>query len=106
MSPVIEEFFVRRIHRIIGGLRFYQRKEMTCWRICGCWPTADNVNLQHINVPRRGIGCYLRRVIELAAEQSLSYYEALFSLSEQLREKGERRSRWWFCGLNRGSAAD
>jgi DNA helicase-2/ATP-dependent DNA helicase PcrA len=94
-SRVIEEFFVRyRIpYRIIGGLRFYQRKEirdlLAYLRVLA--NPADNVSLQRIiNVPRRGIGeATWRRVIELAAEQNLSYYEALLRLSEQLREKGK-----------------
>ena len=94
-SRVIEEFFVRyRIpYRIIGGLRFYQRKEirdlLAYLRVLA--NPADNVSLQRIiNVPRRGIGeATWKRVIELAAEQNLTYYEALCLLSDQLREKGK-----------------
>ncbi len=94
-SRVIEEYFVRyRIpYRIIGGLRFYQRKEirdlLAYLRVLA--NPADNVSLQRIiNVPRRGIGeATWKRVIELAADQNLTYYEALRSISEQLREKGK-----------------
>jgi DNA helicase-2/ATP-dependent DNA helicase PcrA len=94
-SRVIEEFFVRyRIpYRIIGGVRFYQRKEirdlLAYLRLIA--NSADNVSLHRIiNVPRRGIGdATMKKIVELAGEQGISYYEAILSLSQQLKNQGK-----------------
>lgn len=68
-------------YRLVGGVNFYQRKEIK--DILAYLKTIDNgrddIAVQRvINVPRRGIGATtIGRVLSYAAEQDLSFYEAL-----------------------------
>ncbi|NLK51635.1 MAG: UvrD-helicase domain-containing protein, partial [Syntrophomonadaceae bacterium] len=94
-SRILEEYLLRYQipYRIIGGLRFYQRKEikdlLAYLRLLV--NPADNISLQRIiNVPRRGIGDVTwKKVIELAAEQDLTYFAAVQLMSGQLKEQGK-----------------
>ncbi|MGI6649093.1 MAG: UvrD-helicase domain-containing protein [Bacillota bacterium] len=94
-SRVLEEALLRfQIpFRIIGGQGFYQRKEirdlLAYLRVIA--NPADNVSLSRIiNVPRRGIGDVTwKRIVELAAEREISYYEAVCLMGSQLKEQGK-----------------
>lgn len=114
-SRVLEEAMIRSNipYRIIGGLRFYQRKEikdlMAYLKLVN--NPADNLSLQRIiNVPSRGIGeSTWKRLEEHANHQGLSYYQAIpgllsdpqlaarnrralksfYELIEELRELGD-----------------
>ena len=83
MSRALEEVFIRRgiPYRIIGGLRFYDRKEikdlMAYLRLVD--NPMDTVSLSRvINVPKRGVGeASLQKIISYAAEAGISCTEAL-----------------------------
>ncbi|MDH7478779.1 MAG: UvrD-helicase domain-containing protein, partial [Syntrophomonadaceae bacterium] len=115
-SRVLEEAMIRSNipYRIIGGLRFYQRKEikdiMAYLKLVN--NPADNLSLQRvINVPSRGVGESTWKRLEVhAGRQGLSYYRAIpgllsdpqlaaksrrslknfYELIEELRELGDR----------------
>lgn len=88
-SRVLEESLLRRgiPYRIIGGLRFYQRKEikdlLAYLKLVN--NPADNLSLQRvINTPRRGIGdAAWNRLVEHANRGGLAYYPAI---PEMLRD--------------------
>ena len=77
-----EKFIVSNIpYKIVGGVNFYARKEVK--DLLAYLKTIDNarddpVVRRIINVPKRGIGATtLNRVADYAAEQNLSFYNAL-----------------------------
>jgi len=82
-SRVIEEIMVRAglPYKIVGGLKFYQRKEikdiLSYLRIVA--NPSDNVSLERvINVPRRGIGkTTLENLKEVAASENVSMYDII-----------------------------
>ncbi|MCL6612255.1 MAG: DNA helicase PcrA [Peptococcaceae bacterium] len=87
MSRAIEEVLVRRgiPYRIVGGLRFYDRKEIK--DILAYLRLVDNpmdaVSLARIiNVPRRGIGeASLQKITAFSREQGITCVEALAGAS-------------------------
>ena len=77
-----EKFIVSNIpYKIVGGVNFYARKEVK--DLLAYLKTIDNARddlavRRIINVPKRGIGVTtLNRVADYAAEQDLSFYNAL-----------------------------
>lgn len=97
MSRALEEVFVRRglPYRIIGGVRFYERKEikdlMAYLRLVD--NPADAVSLTRIiNVPKRGIGdVSLQKILTFAGEQGLDCVEALLAASQIAGLSGKAR---------------
>ncbi len=82
-SSLIENAFVRAgvPYRIIGGLRFYERKEIkdALAYLTLINNTADNVRLRRIiNEPKRGIGATtLNHTSEIAAGLGVSMFEVI-----------------------------
>lgn len=85
-SRVLEEQLRMKTiaHRILGGLRFYERKEIK--DILAFFKLAANPRdeisiLRVINVPRRGIGkTTMERLIEKARDMNVSLFEAMEQL--------------------------
>ena len=73
-------------YKIVGGLRFYERKEIK--DILAYLKTIDNgkddLSVKRIiNVPRRGIGAAsITKVQEYADQNELSFFEALLQVDE------------------------
>lgn len=73
-------------YRIIGGIRFYERKEVkdmvSYLRLCANF--KDNLAFSRIiNVPSRGVGVTtLRKIEDLAVKEELSLWEAVCELVE------------------------
>ncbi len=73
-------------YHVVGGVNFYARKEIK--DILSYLKTIDNANddvavKRIINVPRRGIGATtISKVVEYAADNNLSFYEALTKADE------------------------
>ena len=86
-SSLIENAFVRAgvPYRIIGGLRFYERKEIkdALAYLTVVNNPADNVRLRRIiNEPKRGIGdTTLNNASEIAAGLGVSMYEVISNAS-------------------------
>jgi len=82
-SSTIENAFIRAgiPYRIIGGLRFYERKEIkdALAYLTLINNTADNVRLRRIiNEPKRGIGdTTLNNASEIAASLGVSIFEVI-----------------------------
>lgn len=82
-SSLIENAFVRAgiAYRIIGGLRFYERKEIkdALAYLTLINNTADNVRLRRIiNEPKRGIGdTTLNHASEIAAGLGMSIFDVI-----------------------------
>ncbi len=82
-SNAIERAFVRMgiPYRVIGGKRFYERKEIrdALAYLCVINNPADNVKLRRIiNEPKRGIGdTTVNNAADIAAGLGLSLYEVL-----------------------------
>lgn len=82
-SRILEERFIQAEipYRIIGGLKFYDRKEvkdiLAYLRLI--YNPRDNVSLLRIiNVPRRGIGpVNIRRIFDFAEEKNISAFELI-----------------------------
>jgi len=82
-SRSLEEAFVRANipYKIVGGVNFYQRKEIK--DIIAYLKTVDNGNddisvRRIINVPKRGIGAAAVNLVQhLADERGISFYHAL-----------------------------
>ena len=73
-------------YRIIGAINFYSRKEikdLLCY-LKAVSNGSDDVAIRRIiNVPKRGIGdTTINRIATYAAEQELSFYDALLRLEE------------------------
>ena len=87
-SSTIENAFVRAgiPYRIIGGLRFYERKEIkdALAYLTLINNTADNVRLRRIiNEPKRGIGdTTLNNASEIAAGLGVSMFEVISHADE------------------------
>jgi DNA helicase II / ATP-dependent DNA helicase PcrA len=87
-SRVFEEIFIRRNipYRIIGGLKFYDRKEikdiMAYLKIIN--NPSDDISLQRIvNVPKRSIGdATVAKVLEFADSAGESFYDALLDIDD------------------------
>lgn len=85
-SRVFEEAFMKEElpYKIVGGLRFYDRKEVKdiIAYLQVIQNPNDNISLKRIiNTPRRGIGlATIAKIEEYAAENSESIYSALLSL--------------------------
>lgn len=82
-ARVLEEVFMRSgtPYRLIGGLKFYSRKEikdLTCY-LRLLQNTNDNVALKRIiNEPKRGIGdTAVSRIEQIAGEKGISIFEAI-----------------------------
>ncbi len=83
MSRVVEEIFLQEMipYTIIGGLRFYERKEikdlLAYLRLLV--NPADTVSLARIiNIPKRGVGeASFRRLATFALEQNITMLEVL-----------------------------
>jgi DNA helicase-2/ATP-dependent DNA helicase PcrA len=84
-SRVVEEELVRRNipYRVIGGTRFYDRKEIkdALAYLKAVANPADEVSVKRvINEPRRGVGeTSVRRLDEWAAQHAVSFSEAMAS---------------------------
>lgn len=87
-SRAFEEAFMREglSYKIVGGLRFYDRKEVKdiIAYLKLLQNPLDNISLKRIiNTPRRGIGdATVGKIEEYAAERGESIYEALLSLDK------------------------
>lgn len=87
-SRVLEEEFMHRNipYRIVGGLKFYDRKEIkdVIAYLRLIQNPADNISLKRIiNVPRRGIGkVTLDKLEAFSIENDVSMYETFFRLDE------------------------
>ncbi|SJZ33855.1 DNA helicase PcrA [Selenihalanaerobacter shriftii] len=87
-SRVLEEIFMKEgiPYRIVGGLKFYDRKEIK--DILGylrlLYNPADNISLQRIiNVPKRGIGATtLERLSNFAEQKDCSLYDSVQRVDE------------------------
>ncbi len=87
-SRIFEEIFVRNSipYKIVGGLRFYDRKEikdiMAYLKVIQ--NPADNVSLKRIiNVPKRGIGpATVNKIEEYATEKDQSMYSVMENIDE------------------------
>ncbi|ADL13548.1 DNA helicase PcrA [Acetohalobium arabaticum] len=87
-SRVLEEVFRKQgiPYRIIGGLKFYERKEikdiLAYLRVL--YNPSDDICLQRIiNVPKRGIGATtVGRLNNFAAQHNISLYEAVQRVEE------------------------
>ena len=87
-SRIIEEQFIRNNipYKIIGGVNFYQRKEIK--DILAYLKTIDNANddlaiKRIINVPKRGIGLTtMDKIQNFADERDLNFYDALTNVEE------------------------
>ena len=97
-SRVIEEFFLRNgiPHRVVGGTRFFDRKEIK--DMVAYMRTAfnhnDNLSLKRIiNEPKRGIGkTAIERMENIAAAEGKSLFEVLCNIdayTELLRYRRE-----------------
>ncbi len=121
-SRIVEDSFIREgiPYKIVGGLRFYERKEikdlMAYLRLVQ--NSSDNVSFKRIiNLPRRGIGeTSVAKIEALSNEQEIGMYEVLKSaqrlgsdrsasaqegfiqLIEQLREQKDAMSASAFIG--------
>lgn len=82
-SRVVEEAFMKQgiPYTMVGGLRFYDRKEikdMLAYLRVLFNPNDDLSLLRIINVPRRGIGdTTIGRLTEYAAEQEISLFDVV-----------------------------
>lgn len=87
-SRAFEEAFMREglSYKIVGGLRFYDRKEVKdiIAYLKLLQNPLDNISLKRIiNTPRRGIGdATVDKIEEYATERGESIYEALLSLDK------------------------
>lgn len=87
-SRSFEEVFMRKnlSYKIVGGLRFYDRKEIKdiVAYLNLIQNPVDNVSLKRIiNVPKRGIGnVTMERIEEYANKTGESLYSALLSIDE------------------------
>ncbi len=87
-SRVFEEVFIRvgLPHRIVGGVRFYERREirdaLAYLRVLA--NPADTVSLRRIlNVPKRGIGERAEACVEaLASRERITFADALHRVDE------------------------
>ncbi len=104
-SNVIESVLVRSgiPYRVVGGLRFYDRKEIkdiTAYLNLVNNP-SDNIRLRRvINEPKRGIGeTSLARVAEIAEVEGISYFEVMKRAAEYpaLSRVAEKFAA--FCGI-------
>jgi superfamily I DNA/RNA helicase len=93
-SRSLEDEFVRRriAYRVVGGIRFYERKEVkTCWPTCGLPSTASNPGVHPAprRSPARGIGpktTTLIREAGAAGEDLVTVIRTLLD-DKALREK-------------------
>ncbi|MDD4569335.1 MAG: DNA helicase PcrA [Tepidanaerobacteraceae bacterium] len=89
-SRVLEEAMVKTglPYRIVGGLRFYQRKEIkdTLSYLRVVANPSDDVSLTRIiNVPRRGIGnVTVNKLREVAEEKNRSIFDIITSMDDML----------------------
>lgn len=87
-SRILEEQFIKDNipYKIIGGVNFYQRKEIK--DILAYLKTIDNARddlcvKRIINIPKRGIGAStVEKLQSYADEHSMDFYEALVSADE------------------------
>ena len=85
MSRILEETFVEADvpHKVIGGMRFYDRKEikdMLAWLRVVVNPSDELAVRRAIAAPKRGVGDgTLNKVVTKAAESRVSFYDALRS---------------------------
>lgn len=101
-SRILEDAFLRnRIpYKIVGGLRFYDRKEIkdiiAYLRLI--YNPADDVSFARIvNRPKRGIGATsLDRLSVYAAENGVSLYEAASKVKEILTIRGRAKNELLF----------
>ncbi len=98
-SRVLEEQLRMKsiAHRILGGLRFYERKEIK--DILAFFKLAANPRdeisiLRVINVPKRGIGkTTIDRLVEKARELNISLFEAMEQLEAEAFLKPSPRAK-------------
>lgn len=94
-TRAFEEVFISNAipYFIIGGLRFYDRKEVrdALAYIRICLNQSDNLALERIiNVPKRSIGnVSLKKIKDYAAEYEISVFEAIKQILDQKLLKGK-----------------
>lgn len=87
-SRAFEEVFIRvgMPYRVVGGLRFYERKEVrdAIAYLRAIANPADDVSVRRIlNVPKRGIGDRAEACVEaFALAERISFFEALVRIDE------------------------
>ncbi|MDP1883854.1 MAG: UvrD-helicase domain-containing protein [Candidatus Moranbacteria bacterium] len=105
-SRIVEEAMLRNSvpYRIIGGVKFYQRKEVkdmiAYLRLIQNF--GDEVALERvINEPRRGVGeVSLRKWLDFARGRGLDYVEAGLAMDENLKLNASKVDAIRkFCGL-------
>lgn len=94
-TRAFEEVFISNAipYFIIGGLRFYDRKEVrdALAYIRICLNQSDNLALERIiNVPKRSIGnVSLKKIKDHAAEHEISVFDSIKQMLEQKLLKGK-----------------
>lgn len=94
-TRAFEEVFISNAipYFIIGGLRFYDRKEVrdALAYIRLCMNQSDNLALERIiNVPKRSIGnVSLKKIKDYASEHDISVFESIKMMLEQKLLKGK-----------------
>lgn len=113
MSRAIEEVLVRKglPYGIVGGLRFYDRKEIK--DLMAYLRLVDNPNdavslSRVINVPRRGVGeASLKKILAFAEKHEITYHEAMaqasmiLGLTAKVKEACGRLGRFLQCVTQR-----
>ena len=96
-TRAFEEVFISNAipYFIIGGLRFYDRREVrdALAYIRICLNQSDNLALERIiNVPKRAIGnVSLKKIKDYSAEHDLSVFQSIKDMLEQKLLKGKTR---------------
>jgi len=105
-SRVLEDYLLHLNipYRIVGGVRFYQRKEikdLVAYLRLLANPQDNMSLLRIINVPRRGIGeATLQQLTEYAQREGLPLYSALVKMLGEKQFSGRARTRLEaFAGL-------
>lgn len=96
-TRILEDVFLKYSipYRVIGGLKFYDRKEIKdCIAylkfICN---TSDSLSFERIiNVPRRGVGnATVSKIIDFASENNLDYLSSIENLCSNQAIKGKTK---------------
>ena len=107
-SRTFEESFMKEElpYKIVGGLRFYDRKEVKdiIAYLKVLQNPTDNISVKRIiNTPRRGIGlATIAKIEEYASEHGESFYGALLSLEdiESLNNRAKNSTRPFIDTMN------
>lgn len=96
-SRTLEEAFIRQAvaYRIVGGVRFYERKEIKdvmAYLKLVYNPKDNNSLLRVINTPRRGIGGKsVSEILQLSQSKGASIAEFLIEYSDEIQNRSTRK---------------